>query len=160
MLCSLLQDFPDAVEQISIGRYIVNELDFTIEFNSDLDDASFEEELFLEADSRLRTLAEGHNDITGAAITVRRPAAGETPPLHEATVVAYVRPNNIVGKEKQESAVGALKAALDAVERQIREKRDKLKESWKQPQSDPVAQEVLNVEASESVDIRQDVDES
>jgi ribosome-associated translation inhibitor RaiA len=147
-------------KQISTGRNFVNELDFTIEFNSDLDDTSFEEELFLEADSRLQTLAKGHSDITGAAVTVRRPAVAETPPLHEATVVAYVRPNNMVGKEKQESAVGALKAALDAVERQIREKRDKLKESWKQPQSDPVAQELLNVEVSESVDIQKNVDES
>lgn len=138
----------------------MNELDFTIEFNSDLDDASFEEELFLEADSRLRALAKGHDDITGAAVTVRKPIGAQTPPLHQATVVTYVRPNNIVGKEKQESVVGALKGALDAVERQIREKRDKLKESWKRPQSDPVAQEVLKVEASESMDAQQSDDES
>lgn len=137
----------------------MNELDFTIEFNSDLDDPSLDEALFLEADSRLQELAEGHQDLTGAAVTIRKPVKAETPPLHEATVVAYVRPNNVVGKEKQESAVGALKGALNAVERQIREKRDKLRESWKHPQGDPVTQDVLEITASEESGAGPDEDE-
>lgn len=128
----------------------MDELDFTIEFNSDLEDAQHEDDLFLEADRRLRELAEGHSDIVGANVIVRKPAKAETPPLHEATVVAYTRPNNVVGKEKQESAIGALKGALNAVERQVREKRAKLKETWKQPEGEPVVQEVLETTAAES----------
>lgn len=138
----------------------MDELDFTIEFNSDLEDAQREDDLFLEADRRLRELAEGHSDIVGANVIVRKPAKAETTPLHEATVVAYVRPNNIVGKEKQGTAVGALKGALSAVERQVREKRAKLKESWKQPQGEPVVQEVLETTAAESSADREEEERS
>lgn len=127
----------------------MTELDFTIEFNSDLENAEHEQELFLQADQRLREFASGHDDLTGASVTLRKPAEAETAPVYEATVVAYVRPNNIVGKEKQRSATGALKGALDAVERQVREKRARLRESWKQPEGQPVVQEVLEVTASE-----------
>lgn len=135
----------------------MDELDFTIEFNSDLENKTFEGELLDEADSRLRALAQGHSDITGAAVTIRRPAQKETPPLHEATVVAYVRPENIVGKEKQESAQGALKGALDAVERQVRKKRDKLGEPWKRPQNDPISQDVLDITAVEEGELDTDI---
>ncbi|MFW6068032.1 MAG: HPF/RaiA family ribosome-associated protein [Chloroflexota bacterium] len=127
----------------------MDKLEFTIEFNSDLVNKTYEAELMEEAESRLRALAAGHSDITGAAVTIRRPAKKETPPLHEATVVTYVRPENVVGKEKQESPQGALKGALDAVERQVRKKRDKLGEPWKRPQNDPISQEVVDIAAIE-----------
>lgn len=127
-------------------------LDFTIEFHSDLDDPSLEGELMALAEAELRELAAGHSDIIGASVTIRHPARAETPPLHEATVVAYVRPNRVVGKEKQESVVGALKGALKAVERQVREKRDKLRERWEQPQSDPITQEVVDVVSVEEAE--------
>jgi ribosome-associated translation inhibitor RaiA len=128
---------------------MVNEPDFTIEFNSDLENKSFEGQLLSQAEARLRALAEGHTDLIGAAVTIREPAKAETAPLHEATVVAYVRPENIVGKDKQESAIGALKGALDAVERQVRDKRERLRERWKEPQNDPVIKEVLEVTTAE-----------
>lgn len=127
----------------------MDELDFTIEFNSGLENKEFEADLLAEAEGRLRDLAEGHSDIRGAAVTIRKPADTETPPLHEATVVAYVRPDNVVGKEKQESPEGALKGALDAVERQVRKKREKLGEPWKRPQNDPISQEVVDIAAVE-----------
>jgi ribosome-associated translation inhibitor RaiA len=127
----------------------VTQLDFTIEFNSDLEDKNLERRLFDEADARLRDLAKGHTDVIGAAVTIRQLAAAETAAMHEATVVAYSRPKRIVGKEKQESAVGALKGALEAVERQVREKRETLRERWEQPQKDPVTQEVIDVVAAE-----------
>ena len=126
----------------------MDELDFTIEFNSDLDDESFEAELMAEADSRLRELARGHTDVTGAAVTVRQQAAQETP-IYETSVVAYVRPENVAGKEKDESPRMALRHALDAVERQVREKRDRLRERWEEPGRDPVTQEVAEIVAAE-----------
>lgn len=127
----------------------MDELDFTLEFNSDLEDDLFEAELMEEADSRLRTLAQGHNDVTGAAVTLRQQAAQETP-IYEATVVAYVRPKNMAGKEKDESPRMALRHALDAVERQVREKRERLGERWEEPGRDPVTQEVAEIVAAEA----------
>lgn len=126
----------------------MDELDFTMEFNSDLEDNLFEADLMEEADSRLRTLAEGHNDVTGAAVTVRQQAAQQTP-IYEVTVVAYVRPENVAGKEKDESPRMALRHALDAVERQVREKRERLRERWEEPGRDPVTQEVAEIVAAE-----------
>lgn len=127
----------------------MDELDFTIEFNSELADKELEKSLMTEAESELRKLASGHSDITGAAVTLRQPAKKETPPLHEATVVVYTRPDNVVGKEKQDTPSGALKGALDAVEKQIRKKREKLRDRWEQPQRDPITKEVLEVVAAE-----------
>jgi ribosome-associated translation inhibitor RaiA len=48
-------------------------------------------------------------------------------------VEAYVRPENVVAIEKDDTARGALQGALDAVERQIRELRERRRETWKQP---------------------------
>ena len=127
----------------------VDELDFTIEFNSDINDAVFEARLMEEAENRLRELAEGHDDVTGAAVTIREQASGQTP-IYEATVVAYVRPENVAGKEKDESPHNALLEALDAVERQVRDKRARLGRRWEQPENDPITQEVVEIVAAEA----------
>lgn len=127
----------------------MNELDFTIEFNSDLENKSFDQQLMAEAETKLRDLAKGHHDIIGAAVTMRRPAKAETAPLHQATVIAYVRPDNVVGKEKHENPIAALNGALEAVERQVRKKREKLRNAWERPENDPVAKEVLEITAAE-----------
>jgi ribosome-associated translation inhibitor RaiA len=124
------------------------ELDFTLEFNSDVTNGTLENELFVEADRRLRELAEGHDDLIGAAINIRTPAQAETPPLYEATVVAYVRPENLAATEKSPDVYAALKGALDAVERQIRQKREKLGKRWEQPAGHPVIREMIEVEAA------------
>ena len=127
----------------------MNELDFTIEFNSDLENKSFDQQLMAEAETKLRDLAKGHHDIIGAAVIMRRPAKAETAPLHQATVIAYVRPDNVVGKEKHENPIAALNGALEAVERQVRKKREKLRNAWERPENDPVAKEVLEITAAE-----------
>ncbi|MBN1312084.1 MAG: HPF/RaiA family ribosome-associated protein [Anaerolineae bacterium] len=129
----------------------MTELDFTIEFNSDVTGEATEMELFTEADERLRDLAGDHNDLTGAAITLRAPAHGKTPPVYEATVVVYARPENIAATEKTPDLNAAMKGALDAVERQVREKRDKFREHWKRPANEPVIQENIEVAAGEEI---------
>jgi ribosome-associated translation inhibitor RaiA len=98
--------------------------DFSFEFHSDL--PNFDERLRIEAEERLRDLRAGHTDLIGAAVAVNRIAHGETPHWFRARVVAYARPENIVAVEKDEVAEVALKNALKAVERQVREKREKL----------------------------------
>lgn len=123
----------------------MEELDFTIEFNSQGLSDQLEAEMFAEADSRLRELAGDHNDLTGAAINVRRPAKTETSFIYEVTVVVYARPKHIAATEKEDDPVIALKNSLNAVERQVQKKREKLRERWKQPDSDPITQDVIDV---------------
>ena len=48
-------------------------------------------------------------------------------------MIVYIQPDNPASVEKAETAEGALKGALSATERQAREYRDKLRETWKQP---------------------------
>jgi ribosome-associated translation inhibitor RaiA len=90
-----------------------------------------EAELRAEAEGRLRALTDGHTDITGASVAVEELTRDTTPHLYEVRVVVYMRPQDVFAVEKQETAAGALKGALDAVERQVREHRAKLRETWK-----------------------------
>lgn len=115
----------------------MKELDFAIELNSDGINEKFEYELFVEADQRMQELAADHDDLRGAAINIRQSSHGETPYLYEATVVAYARPENLAASEKHEDPSTALKGALSAVEKQVREKREKLGKPWKQPGKGP-----------------------
>src|SRR5690606_37735444 len=105
----------------------MNELDFTLELTSDHLTPETETQLFIVAEDRLKRLAANHTDLVGAAINIHRPAHGETIPLHEATVVLYVRPSNIAATQKEPQPELALKHALDAAERQLRSRREKTK---------------------------------
>ncbi len=129
---------------------IVEELDFTIELNAEGLSDRLEAQLFTEADSRLRELASDHNDLTGAAINIRQPAKAETAFLHEVTVVVYSRPEHIAATAKEADPIIAMNDSLSAVERQVREKREKLRDRWKQPGNDPVLTEIEDVEAAEA----------
>ena len=97
----------------------------------DIENPVLKEQLKVEIENRLQALAEGHSDLTGASIALEQPVHGETDYLYQARVVVYTRPENIYASEKKETAEGAMKAAIQAVERQVREKRDKLGEPWK-----------------------------
>ncbi len=110
------------------------ELNFDIEWQSKLGDiGDLEDKLHNEAEVRLRKLTKGNTDITGAAIILEHSVEGaNTPYLYRARVVTYTRPEDIAGIQEADTALAALKGALDAVERQVREKRDKLRERWKQ----------------------------
>jgi ribosome-associated translation inhibitor RaiA len=106
-------------------------LDLPIEFHTEIEQNRAR--LREEAEGRIRKLAEGHKDITGAMVTIDQPAHGETPYLYEANVVLYMRPNNVAADQKAEDPLGALKGSLTAVERQARAQRAKLREHWKRP---------------------------
>ena len=117
-----------------VGRWrgsVVN-ADFYVEFQSeDLPDDSA---LRAEAERDLRSLADEAHDMVGASVAIERLGHGETPYLYRARVVAYVRPENIAAVERADSVRGALKGALAAIERQVRDKREKLGKPWEQPQ--------------------------
>jgi hypothetical protein len=106
----------------------MEELDFAFEFYTDVPNLSDS----LQADLRsyayegLLTLTKGHNDLIGASVTIDQPVDGETPYLYRARVVVYARPEQIVAVRKSEAIKSALRGALSAVERQVREKRERL----------------------------------
>lgn len=128
----------------------MKELDFTIELNVEGLSDRLEAEVFAQADSTLRELASGHSDLTGAAINVRQPAYAETPFLHEVTVVVYSRPEHIAATAKEADPITALNDSLSAVERQVRERREKLRDQWKQPGNDPVSTDIRDIAAAEA----------
>jgi ribosome-associated translation inhibitor RaiA len=103
--------------------------EFTMEFTNEVASigGEFEQQLYDEAERRLTDLRGGHNDIVGAAVSLEQVAPQRNPDLYRARVVAYVRPENIAGVAEQDNALLALKNALSAVERQVREKRDRLR---------------------------------
>lgn len=101
-------------------------MDFPIEFTSDVESAEYD--FYVEVESSLRELAQGHRDIISAEARITTPAEGrETPPVFEATVTAYMRPDTIVATEKADDPMKALQGALAALARQVREKRDQLR---------------------------------
>jgi len=103
--------------------------DFTLEFHSEapLTD-QVEAELVDEATTRIEALRAGHKDIIDASIAVNEVTGDQTPHRYEVRIVVYMRPNNVVAREKHENVEGALKQALSAIERQVREYRAKLRE--------------------------------
>ena len=87
-----------------------------------------------ETENRLRDLAEGHRDMIGASVSVEKPAKGETGHLFEASIVAYVKTKRkVVAVRKADNVSSALKQALDAIERQVREYREKMRKPWQRP---------------------------
>lgn len=76
---------------------------------------------------QINAVAEGHQDITGASISMEELSQAETPHAYQARVVLYVRPNQIIATEVKPSALDALQNALDQAIQQVRDKRDKLR---------------------------------
>jgi len=109
----------------------MSELDFQFEFQSEIPNS--DNELIVEAEGRLRQLASGHSDMIGGSVALEELTGDITPHRYEARVVAYMRPDNVAAVEKRETAIEALKGALNAVERQVRERREKLGKPWQQP---------------------------
>jgi len=112
----------------------MNRTEFDFEFYTEVPDPR--DGLRLEAQNRLWELAEGYQDMIGASVALEELTQEETPHVFEARVVVYIKPDNIAAVEKSDSAMGALKGALDAAERQVRELRNKLGEPWKRPDLD------------------------
>jgi ribosome-associated translation inhibitor RaiA len=106
------------------------ELDFAFEFHTDVEhlgDAQ-KQELRLEAERRLMDLAAGHTDLIGASLALRQLAHDQTPHAYEARVVGFVRPHNLAAVERAGTARAAVKGALDELERQVRDMRERLRD--------------------------------
>jgi hypothetical protein len=100
------------------------EFPFDFEFYNEtsLPDAEYYDTAY----AQITDLAKGHNDITGASVSLEELSSEETPHAYQARVVLYVRPTNMVATEKMPSALDALQNALEAAIKQVREKREKL----------------------------------
>jgi ribosome-associated translation inhibitor RaiA len=99
---------------------------FPIEFNNEIDDVKkSENEFYALAVNRLSKLAEGHNDISGAVVNLKQPAKEhQTAYISEVTIVVYMGSDHIAATEKGEQFQATLDGALDAVERQVHERRN------------------------------------
>ncbi len=103
--------------------------DFYIDYDAEIE--GFTDSLKADVEKRLRDLAGEDTDMVGAAVAVTAPGKGADergaePFLYQARVVVYARPEDIAAVKKDESVPVALHEALSAVERQVREKREKL----------------------------------
>lgn len=111
---------------------INTELDFEF-YSEDLPNPELEDDLWAEAWNRVQELARGHDDMIGASVAVERVEHRETAHVYRARLVGYIKPDNIVTVEKADSPMAALQQALDALERQVRQRREKRGEPWKKP---------------------------
>ena len=100
------------------------EFPFDFEFfnETDLPDAEYYDTAY----AQITDAAEGHNDITGASVSLEELSSEETPNAYQARVVLYVRPTNLAATEVMPSAFDALQNALDAAIKQVHKKREKL----------------------------------
>ena len=104
--------------------------EFDYQFHSEVDRPL--DDLKAEVEARLRRLAEGHTDMIGASVAVDKPAENRsTPFIYRARIVAFVRPEQVAAVEMADTVEGAVTGALQALERQVRERREKLREPWK-----------------------------
>lgn len=105
--------------------------DFPIEIRSDTE--SFTDKLREKTLRRLADLKGDHTDIVSAAVTIEEVAKGEAAFRYQFKVIAHMRPDPLVASKEGDTVEAAMKSALDALERQVRERRAKLKEHWKRP---------------------------
>jgi ribosome-associated translation inhibitor RaiA len=107
------------------GEEKMDKANFPIEFNNEIDDVKkSENEFYTLAVDRLSKLAEGHNDISGGVVNLKQPAKGhQTSYIYEVTIIVYMGSDHIAATEKGEQFQSTLDSALDAVERQVRERR-------------------------------------
>lgn len=112
---------------------MVDKLDFTFEFYSEVSLPYSKTDLRADAERELRELAAEHDDIIGASVAIEELTGSATPHRYQVRIVVYSRPEYIAGVEKGQSPKVALRQALDVVERQVREQRERLRTRWKQP---------------------------
>lgn len=104
--------------------------EFEFEFYNEVE--HLDEAMREQAEQKLRDLAEGHTDMIGASVAVEEIAESETTKLYQARVIAFIKPKNVVGVEKDRHVEPAIRGALEVVERQIRQLRDKKRKPWQQ----------------------------
>lgn len=98
--------------------------DFYVQFNIEIPNIG--DEFTGEAERRLRDLTEGHSDIIGASVALENIVKVQTPHRYKVRILLYKRPKNIAVTKKDSEPMTALANALDTVEREVYETREKL----------------------------------
>ena len=79
-------------------------------------------------EQRLEKLARRHRDITGASMAVHTVSGSHRHQEYKVRLVLYHKPDNIAAIREADSVANALLETLDAVERQVREHRERQRE--------------------------------
>jgi ribosome-associated translation inhibitor RaiA len=98
--------------------------DFYIDYNIEVSGVS--DEFKRETEQRLRELAAAHSDMIGAAVALEKVADTQTYDVHRVRIVVYRRPQDIVVTKQDPDPMVTLREALDTLEEQVRESREKL----------------------------------
>jgi ribosome-associated translation inhibitor RaiA len=104
---------------------------FDFQFHSE--DLPEDTPLRQEAENRLGKWGDRDEDIVGASVAIEELTHEHTSHFWQARVTVFMQPSNLAAVEKADTAEGALKGALDAMERQIRKRRDELRKPWQRP---------------------------
>jgi ribosome-associated translation inhibitor RaiA len=98
--------------------------DFYIDYNIDVAEAG--DDFKRETEARLRDLVADNSDIVGAAVALEKTVDTQSYDLYRVRIVLYKRPQDVVVTKEDEEPMLTLRQALDTLERQVRESRDKL----------------------------------
>ena len=103
----------------------VNE-NFSIEYA--VEDATLTERMKAKVQRRMRKLVNGYKDIFGVAVALRNVTGTKRNPDYKCRMIIYAKPVNIVAVQNASMESVAMLGALDSVERQIRDRRERMRE--------------------------------
>lgn len=130
----------------------MSKTEFHFEFHSQIPDVGEPHRTTIE--NELRQIATNQRDMIGASVAIEGEAQEEKaiPHLYRVRIVAYIRPENIVGVEKTETVPGAVQGALEAVRRQIQQRREKFRKPWEQTDKVVRTENIFELTAQEIYD--------
>jgi ribosome-associated translation inhibitor RaiA len=98
--------------------------DFYIDYNIEVSDVP--DAFKRETEQRLRELASTHSDMVGSAVSLEKVADTQSYDVYRVRIVLYKRPQDIVVTKNEADPMLTLRDALDTLEEQVRESREKL----------------------------------
>ena len=101
--------------------------DFYVDYNIEVSEVG--DAFKRETEQRLRELASGHSDMIGAAVALEKTADTESYDLYRVRILVYKRPQDLVVTKQDADPMVTLREALDVLEEQIRESREKLSQN-------------------------------
>jgi ribosome-associated translation inhibitor RaiA len=97
--------------------------DFPLDYYNEINE---DQTLYDEIERRLLDLRGPHTDMTAASINIRNANLGTESGV-EVTITVEIRPDAKASTVVAATAKAAAKGALDGIERQVREQRDRLR---------------------------------
>ena len=107
-----------------------------IEYHAETEE--FTETLRSKVERRLHRLAGGHRDISGASIAVSPISGANRHAEYRARIVVYHKLGNVAAVRVADTVSHPVLEAMDAVERQVREQRDRNREKSRSRRQDAI----------------------